>query len=187
MPVPPDSLLTFGQRLSWAIENAPGIGTQAELCRRLGVSSAYVANLSGKHLPPGKKALRKLSETLGVSEAWLAYGTDAGTAGANRGAMRGEGAAEEAEKWYVEELKRISALDEAEWRKTLYRDSAASAFNRVIEALAERSRAERAHAFRDAEAASTARAGALQKSEPRRAREVSLEPRPTTQKKRRRA
>src|SRR5690606_29555030 len=60
----------------------------------------------------------------------------------------------DAERWYVDELRRISGIEGVDERvRMLLRDSAASAFSRVVLALAERAALERAAALRAAEAA----------------------------------
>lgn len=68
----------------------------------------------------------------------------------------------EAERWYLRELDRISRLEEPEWRKMIYRDSAASAYGRVGYVLAERAGVIRAAAMREAEKGNAARVEALQ-------------------------
>lgn len=164
----PRDLDTFDVRLKWAIEHAEGVGTQAELARKMEVSTAYIAELAGRESPPGKKALRRLSEALGVPEVWLHYGgVIDGEAATTSAPPTLQGCSELEEVW-IEEIRRIAALDEPESRKMLYRDSLASLMSRAWGIAAERAAEARARAVERGDAAANRRASAVSSAAPER-------------------
>ncbi len=151
-----------------AIERDSRYGSQARFADAMGYTPSYVAQLVGRVTAPGKRALTKLSETLNVSEAWLAYGLGPPTGMTDQlEEMARNGREADAEAWYLRALERIEKMDVAdEDRRMLYRDSVASAYGRVGYVLAERAGLERAAAIRAAETAAEARASVVVKREP---------------------
>ncbi len=93
-------------------------------------------------------------------------------------ALAHDGREVDAERWYLRSLARLDELDVDEDRRTLYRDSVASAYGRVGYVLAERASAERAAAMRRAEDGAVARAEARRRA----AKETEFKPRPSRKK-----